>query len=156
MGVYAQQASARLANHSLQAKMLTAFAATSHYNPADTFYPSVCVPLPMRTVDPLLLAKAAYALLPMITEGVKYVRARIILTDLRRTGNQSPLELFENPHEERHIGPLIEAVSKKYGRGSIGLGTAGVKGGPNWTMKRDMLSPRYTTHWDELPIAKAS
>lgn len=41
MGVYAQQASAHLAKHNLQVKFLTAFAATSHYNPADTSYPSV-------------------------------------------------------------------------------------------------------------------
>lgn len=52
--------------------------------------------------------------------------------------------------------PLLEDGSKKYGRGSIGLGAAGVKGGPDWYMKRDMLSPRYTTHWDELPVAEAS
>lgn len=110
----------------------------------------------MPTADPVLLARAAYALPPRIVEGVRYVRAGIMVTDLRPTGNQSPLELFENPHEERHIGQLLEDVSKKYGRGSIGLGSAGIKGGPDWSMKRDMLSPRYTTHWNELPIAKAS
>lgn len=156
MSLYAQQASARLAKHNLQAKLLTAFAATSYYNPGDTSYPSVCVPLPMPTADPVLLARAAYALPPRIVEGVKYVRAGIMVTDLRPTGNQPPLELFENPHEERHIGQLLEDVSKKYGRGSIGLGPAGIKGGPDWSMKRDLLSPRYTTHWDELPVAKAS
>lgn len=74
MGVYAQQASARLAKHNLQAKVLTAFAATSHYNRADSSYPSVCVPLPMPTTDPLLLVRAAYALPPLIVDGVKYVR----------------------------------------------------------------------------------
>ncbi|ALE93773.1 hypothetical protein AOC05_17950 [Arthrobacter alpinus] len=79
-----------------------------------------------------------------------------MVTDLRPTGNQSPLELFENPHEERGIGTLMESVSKKYGRGSIGLGSAGLRGGPDWSMKRDMLSPRYTTHWDELLFVKAS
>src|SRR5919112_731188 len=46
MSVYGQQASARLAKHGLQAKVLTAFAGTSHFNPNDTSYPSVCVPLP--------------------------------------------------------------------------------------------------------------
>ena len=156
LGLYAQQASARLAKHGLQAKVMTAFAATSYYNPGDTSYPSVCIPLPMPTADPVLLARAAYALVPRIVEGVKYVRAGILVTDLRPTGNQPPLELFENPHEEHHIGQLLEDVTKKYGRGSIGLGAGGVKGGPDWSMKREMLSPRYTTHWDELPIAKAS
>ena len=47
MSVYGQQASARLAKHDLQAKVLTAFAGTSHFNPKGTSYPSVCVPLPM-------------------------------------------------------------------------------------------------------------
>ena len=156
MSVYAQQASARLAKHGLQAKVLTAFAGTSHYNQDNISYPSVCVPLPMPTADPVLLHKAANSLCERIYEGVKYVRAGIMVTDLRPTGNQSPLELFENPHEERGIGTLMESVSKKYGRGSIGLGSAGVRGGPDWSMKRDMLSPRYTTHWDELLLVKAS
>lgn len=80
------------------------------------------------------------------------MRAGIMVTDLRPTGNQPPLEPFVNPHEERHIGQLLEDVSKKYGRGSIGLGAGGINGGPDWSMKRDMLSPRCTTHWDEPPI----
>ncbi|WP_202129095.1 Y-family DNA polymerase [Pseudarthrobacter sp. ATCC 49987] len=111
LGVYAQQASARLARHGLQAKVLTAFAATSFYDPQSSSHPSVCVPLPMPTADPVLLARAAYALLPRIDDGVKYVRAGIMVTDLRPTGNQAPLEVFENPHEERGIGPLLEEVS---------------------------------------------
>jgi DNA polymerase V len=155
-GVYAQQASARLAKHGLQAKVLTAFAATSHYNPQDSSNPSVCVALPMPTADPVLLARAAFGLLPRICDGVKYARAGIMVTDLRPSGNQSPLELFENPLEERGIGSLLEEVSRRYGRGSIGLGHAGIRAGPDWSMKRDMLSPRYTTHWDELPIVRAA
>lgn len=156
MSVYAQMASARLAKHDLQAKLLTAFAGTSHYNPNENSFPSVSVALPMPTADPVLLTKAAHVLLPQVHEGVKYVRAGIMVNDLRPSGNQKPLAIFENTHEERGIGTLLEDVSKRYGRGSIGLGHAGIKGGPDWTMKRDMLSPRYTTHWDELPLVKAA
>jgi DNA polymerase V len=156
MSVYGQQAAARLAKHGLQAKVLTAFAGTSHYNPKDTSYPSICIALPMPTADPVILTKASHALLPLIHEGVKYARAGIMVTDLRPTGNQPPLALFENPHEERRVGTLLEGVTRRYGRGSIGLGHAGIRGGPDWTMKRDMLSPRYTTHWDELPLVKAA
>ena len=156
LSVYAQQASARLAKHDLQAKVLTAFAGTSHYNPRDNSFPTVCVKLPMPTADPVLLTKAAHALLPAIEEGIRYVRAGIMVTDLRPTGNQKPLEIFENPHEERRIGPLLEDITRRYGRGSIGLGHAGIRGGPDGTMKRDMRSPRYTTNWDELPLVKAA
>lgn len=156
IGVYAQQASARLARHRLQAKVLTAFAATMPYNPADTSYPSVVVPWQMPTADPVLLGRAAYALVPRVVEGVKYVRAGIMVTDLCPSGNQAALEPFENAHEERRIGQLLEDAARKYGRGSLGLGADGMKGGPDWTMKREVLSPRYTTHWAELPVARAS
>jgi DNA polymerase V len=113
------------------------------------------VPLPTPTADPVLLARAAYALLPRTDDGLRYVRAGITVTDLRPTGNQAPLAVFEKPHEERGIGSLLEDVSRRYGRGSIGLGHAGIRGGPDWSMRRDMLSPRYTTHWAELPGVKA-
>lgn len=156
LSVYAQMASGRLAKHNLQAKVLTAFAGTSHFNAQQTSFPSVCIRLPMPTADPLILTKAAHALLPAIIEGTRYARAGIMVTDLRPSGNQKPLEPFENPHEERHIGPLLEDITRRYGRGSIGLGHAGIRGGPDWTMKRGMRSPRYTTHWDELPLVKAA
>lgn len=39
MGVYAQMASARLAKHDLQAKVLTAFAATSQFKPNEKVLP---------------------------------------------------------------------------------------------------------------------
>lgn len=112
----------------------------------------------MPTADPVLLNRlnrAAHALLPHIHEGIKYARAGIMVTDLRPTGNQAPLALLVNPHEERRVGTLLEDVTHRYGRGAIGLGHAGIKTGLDWSMKRDMLSPRYTTHWDELPLVKS-
>jgi DNA polymerase V len=156
LSIYGQQASARLSKHGLQAKVLTAFAATSPFRNHEQAYPSVCVSLPMPTADPVLLTKAAHALLPHIRDGLKYAKAGLMLTDLRPTGNQPPLEPFVNRHEERGIGPLLEDVSRKFGRSSIGLGHAGIRSGLDWTMKRNMRSPRYTTHWDELPLVKAA
>lgn len=156
LSIYGQQASARLSKHGLQAKVLTAFAATSPFRHNEQAYPSACIALPMPTADPLLLTRAAHALLPQIRDGLKYAKAGLMLTDLRPTGNQPPLAPFENRHEERSIGPLLEDVSRRFGRGSIGLGHAGIKSGLDWTMKREMQSPRYTTHWDELPLVKAA
>ncbi|GGH95656.1 hypothetical protein GCM10007170_21690 [Arthrobacter liuii] len=67
------------------------------------------------------------------------------------------MEPFENRYEERGIGPLLEDdVSRRFGPGSIGLGHAGIKSGLDWTMERDMRSPRYTTHWEELPLVRAA
>lgn len=44
----------------------------------------------------------------------------------------------------------------EYGRGTIGLGYAGIKDGPDWTTKRERVSPQvhHTLGW--LPVAKAA
>ncbi|TFB94262.1 DUF4113 domain-containing protein [Cryobacterium luteum] len=41
-------------------------------------------------------------------------------------------------------------MTAKYGQENLGLGLAGLKNNRAWTMRREMVSPRATTHWDEL------
>ena len=53
-----------------------------------------------------------------------------MVTDLGPNGNQAPLSLFENPHEERRVRTLLDDVTEKYGSGSIGLGTPGFAADP--------------------------
>ncbi|MBP2376454.1 Y-family DNA polymerase [Paeniglutamicibacter psychrophenolicus] len=156
LGIYAQQASARLHKHQRQAKVLSAWAMTSYYNTQDNHQPAVTVALPGPTADPLLLTRAAKALLPKILDGVKYARAGIVVTDVRPTGAQETFEPFVNRHEARDIGPLIQKIKQHHGVNAVGLGLAGMKTGPEWTMRREMMSPRYTTHWDELLTVYAS
>ena len=67
----------------------------------------------------------------------------------------SAIAPFRFPHEERGIAELIDRVQRKAGREALGLGWGGLRPGPQWRMKRDMLSPRATTQWDELLTAKA-
>lgn len=55
----------------------------------------------------------------------------------------------EDLRREKLMGVLDKANSK-WGRGTLGIGSAGVKGARTWTMQRGMLSPCYTTRWDEL------
>lgn len=59
-------------------------------------------------------------------------------------------------HERRDIAGLMSQVQEKCGAGSLGLGLAGFAAPAVWEMRRDMLSPRGTTHWDELIKVKIS
>lgn len=125
------------------------------YGPDTPGSASVSVRLPMPTADPVLLARAAHTLAERLQEGTRYVRAGIVLTHLTPSGAQQVLEVFASPHEQRGIGPLIERVAARYGRASLGLGEAGLRTGVVWQMRRDHLSPRYTTSWQELLTVKA-
>ena len=155
ISAYAQRAASRLQTFGKQAKVLTAWTMTSHFNPREQHQASSTVTLPAPTADPLMLTRAAKAMLPKMREGTRYARAGLTLTDLFDAGHQDPLEPFRSPHEDRRIGPLIQDIKTRTGTGSIGLGRAGMKMPPGWEMRRDMLSQRYTTHPDELLTAKA-
>lgn len=166
LSVYAQGAASRLARKDLQGRVLTAFAGTSPFSTGTRSSPSICIPLPVHTADPLELTRAAHRLLPVIGEGVSYIRAGVIITDLQPVGTQDSLLNLElgsgddaDPEGGRagakDTGPLLHEISQRFGRSSIGLGHAGLRAGSEWTMKRDMLSPHYTTKWADLPVVKA-
>ncbi|MFK0085451.1 Y-family DNA polymerase [Glutamicibacter sp. NPDC090743] len=156
MGIYAQQASARLYKHQKQAKILSAWAMTSYYNQHQDHQPAITVKLPGPTADPLVLTRAAKQLLPQILVGVKYARAGVVVMDLQPWAMQETFDPFVSAHEAKQIGPLIQQIRSEHGVKSIGLGLAGLQQGPAWEMRREMMSPRYTTHWRELLTVKAA
>ena len=102
------------------------------------------------------MGNIAHRLLPQIEEGFRYARAGIMLTDLRPATGQQALEPFRFRHEEQGIAELVDRVNRKAGAGSVGIGYGGLRPGPAWQMKREMLSRRATTHWDELALVRAS
>ena len=56
-------------------------------------------------------------------------------------------------------GRLMGALDKlndRYGRGTVGLASAGLKGPQrNFEMRQSLLTPQYTTNWAHLPVARA-
>lgn len=153
LSVYTQQAAARLMRHQQVTRSVQAFAGTSPYS-QPTHYPSVIVRLPYPTADPMILARAAYKLLPRIHEGTRYARAGIVLVDLTPAGQEQPLPMFRSAREDTGIALIIDDIQKKVGSEYLGLGWGGFRPGPSWQMKRNKLTKRATTHWDELVTAR--
>jgi DNA polymerase V len=58
--------------------------------------------------------------------------------------------LFDAPDDARSIARMraIDRLNDRFGRGTIAFGTAGER--QVWALRREFLSPRYTTDWDEL------
>jgi DNA polymerase V len=46
---------------------------------------------------------------------------------------------------------VMDSINRVWGRGTLRSGAAG--GSKRWAMRSENRSPRYTTQWDELPIA---
>lgn len=150
MASYAQRACTRLNSRSTEAKTLTSWAMTSQFNAVAQDSPSATLSLPAPTNDPVLLTRAAQALLPRITEGTSYTKAGITLTDLSPQGAQPAFDLFAEPQQDKGLGPLLQQVREKSGTDSIGIGRGGMRTAAEWEMRREMMSPRYTTRWEEM------
>lgn len=151
LSIYGAAASAKLRKQGSLVGVLSVFATTSRFRP--TLQHSIYESVPLRTPtdDPLEIARAAMsALLPLLHPGAPYAKAGMSLTDLSPKTSHAWLDGFEPASASRGLGELLDGVNARFGRATIGLGLGGMKEQPAWTMGRSMLSPRATTHWDEL------
>ena len=108
------------------------------------------------TSDTLLLTHTACSLVDQAWKrGFKYRRAGVIFSQLVEEG--SPIlsqSLFDDPSIEidrtrrRKLMSVMDALTDNYGK-TI-LQTASSVLSDKWHMKRDYLSPCYTTNWDDL------
>jgi len=158
LSLYAQRVSERLRAQGSVASHLSAWAMTGWADEGSVGHSAqVSVPLETPTDDPIVLTKAARALLPRLdpVPGIRYARAGVVLTDVRQAAGVQPLSLFSREFEGRGIGQALDRINRALGDGSIGVGLGGIKQPPGWEMKRAMLSKRATTHWSELPVAVA-
>lgn len=105
----------------------------------------------MPTDEPILFNKVAQEqLIPRMLPGAKYVRAGIHLMDLSPKESHNYLPIFQQAYEGRRVGETLDEIQRKLGHTSIGVGFGGFKNPPSWNMKRELLSKRATTEWDEL------
>ncbi|CAH0206979.1 DUF4113 domain-containing protein [Microbacterium foliorum] len=70
--------------------------------------------------------------------------------ELTSRGEHASLDVFGDSDATPAPGAVMDKIAGKFGEEVLGLLVAGLRGRRGWTMKRDMVSPRATTHWDEL------
>ena len=110
------------------------------------------VPLAEPSADTRDLIRAALTGLRRIyREGYAYKKAGVMLSglepELRRQAS-----LLVDPERERKSAALMQAmdhINERWGRGSLRLLATGL--GASWKMRREKLSPAWTTRWDALP-----
>ena len=156
MSVYAQRGAARLLSDGLWATLLTVTAGTNRFSSGEASFPSLTIKLPSPTQDPILLARLAVAAMREIMhQGASYVRGGVVLSGLQPEAGQAMLGVFDEGGAETHVGDVLGAVKARFGNKSIGLGSGGLAVEPDWSMKREFSSPKFTTEWADIPIVRA-
>ena len=77
------------------------------------------------------------------------------LQALRPEGTGQGHLFREDTDEDEALMAAVDRLNREMGRGTVGFAAAGVAGRRDWTMKREMRSPHYTTRWADLPEARA-
>lgn len=152
LSLYSQRICSRLRRQGSVAGAVWAFAATARG--ASSFEQvSAAAALPEPTDDPLVVLRAVSGPLEArMSEGTRYARAGISLSELSPAGAQ---EALPPDPRGRRLGALVDQVNAACGREALGLGLAGMAGSPRWLMHRGMLSDRATTCWSELARVRA-
>ncbi len=58
--------------------------------------------------------------------------------------------LFDRPDDARSANRMraLDGLNAPFGRGTVGFGGAGDR--QSWGLRREFISARYTTEWNEL------
>jgi len=146
---------AKLAALSIEIRIRTSpFSADGrHYENA------ACLNLPEATADARELLKLARAGLDRIFKpGLKYAKSGIMLYNLQ-TPSKKQLSLWDvrptAADKNKELMAAVDRVNQKFGADTLRPATlaAGARM-PQVTMRREMLSPAWTTDWAALPKVK--
>ncbi|MET4004526.1 DNA polymerase V [Arthrobacter sp. UYCu511] len=156
MAVYAQRGAARLNEEGMRASAMTVTAGTSRFAAGEGSFPAVTVRFDRPTSDPITFVRAAVAAIRHhAVAGASYLRAGVLFSGLEPASGTEVLDIFSTEASQADVSGVLGNVRNKFGSAAIGLGIGGFAQAPQWSMKREHSSPRYTTEWKELPVVRA-
>jgi len=149
---YAERAAEKLRREAQYCRQVGVFVRTSPHAVGETFYGNQSIgQLLIPTHDTRDIIRVAMACLDNIwIEGHRYMKAGIVLGDFFSQG-VAQLDLFDEHQPRRNSQELMQLVDaiNQSGRGKLWFAGQGTN--KAWAMKRDMLSPAYTTRLSDLP-----
>ncbi len=152
---YATRATEKLRKEQQQAKVLTVFIRTSPFKDNEPQYSnSASGELLIPSCDTRDFIELASHLLKRIwKDGFRYAKAGVMLSDFYDPGMFQP-GLFDDVSTRSNSQQLMSVLDtiNQSGAGKVFFAGQGTK--KDWSMKREHLSPAYTTRWDQLPRVK--
>lgn len=149
---YASRAAEKLRGEHQYCRFISAFVKTSPFALNEPYYGnSASVKLLTPTQDSRDIIAAATRCLDAIwKDGHRYQKAGVMLGDFFSQG-VAQLNLFDDNAPRAGSEKLMEVLDQlnaKGGRGTLYFAGQGIQ--QQWAMKREMLSPRYTTRFSDL------
>ncbi|MGY3959570.1 translesion error-prone DNA polymerase V subunit UmuC [Aeromonas popoffii] len=154
---YMERAAEKLRAEGMCCRHVTLFIRTSPFSNKAPYYGNqISTKLAVPTNDTRALLSLIAPLLSRIwVEDQHYQKGGVMLSDFTPTGIQQG-DLFINEQQDPRSDALMQVIDR-INQGRMGKVYFAARGRDNreWMMKREQLSPRYTTSISELPAAKA-
>ncbi|MGR5061940.1 Y-family DNA polymerase [Photobacterium sp. DNB22_13_2] len=132
-------------------RVLMVFASNSPYDERPQGFKQV-YRFAYPTDDSAMITKAVASLLDQIfVSGVRYYKIGVGLIDLV-SGEHAQGDLFDETTTNPALMAVFDNINQRYGRNSLFLAAQGIH--PKWAMRREFLSPQYTTQWRDIPRVK--
>ncbi|MBN6452977.1 Y-family DNA polymerase [Escherichia coli] len=152
---YAERAAEKLRAERQFCRHIAVFVKTSPFAVNEPYYGNLASEkLLIPTQDTRdIIAAAVKALDRIWVNGHRYAKAGCMLNDFTPSG-VSQLNLFDDTQPRSNSNQLMKVVDgiNHSGKGKIWFAGRGIA--PEWQMKRELLSPAYTTRWADIPAAK--
>lgn len=157
VSAYASRLAEKLRAENLLTENLTVGLETSRNRTDQPFYrASRTLVLPEATSDSRHLVAAARALAHSLwREGLAYKKAGVWASDLL-TADQVQPGLFAASADkngtadgrQKKLMQAMDGLNRRFGLEKVRVASSGLERG--WSMRRDFMSPRYTTDWADL------
>jgi len=152
---YAERAAEKLRQENQYCRQIAVFLKTSPHAANEAYYGNQAMgQLLTPSNDTRDIVRIATEALDRIwLDGYRYMKAGVMLGDFFSQG-VAQLHLFDAYGPRANSEALMQVVDKinQAGRGTLWFAGQGIE--KSWAMKRDMLSPAYTTRFSDLPIVR--
>lgn len=152
---YAERAAAKLREDGQYCRFISVFLRTSPHAEGEVFYGNQAAGTLLTPSNDTrdILRVATEALDRIWVEGHRYMKAGVMLGDFFSQG-VAQMNLFDAPPSPLNSEALMGVIDglNQSGKGKVWFAGQGIE--KAWAMKREMLSPAYTTRYADLPVAK--
>lgn len=151
---HAEIAAAKLRKQSSVVKSMMVFAGNSPHDKSGYFRKSVIHHFTVPTADTRIIMDACTKAMDRIYRpGIRYYRCGVGLLDLGSADGYQH-DMFTISDDKPELMTAMDEINSRFGRGSVHLAGKGIE--EKFQMRREFLSPQYTTRWSDIPKIKCT
>ena len=131
---------------------LIAFAANSPFDKQPRSFKIIKHFSPATNSTPDLIKAINEDINSLYKTGIQYYKVGVGLLNLNSARHQQ-FDLFSEPKGDEKLMKLLDNINQKYGTDTVLFASQGVD--EKWSMRRQFLTPQYTTNWHDIPKVRS-